>query len=95
MADILVDHNLYYRRHSLWHNQFQISSAARRGALAVGLLLGAGVSVALGVFGRVHVPTYEGLPSFGFASTTTGSGKYARFFTKTLTIQPNSWELCI
>jgi len=47
------------------------SVAARRGALAVGLLLGAGVSVALGVYGRVHVPTYEGLPSFGFSSTAT------------------------
>ena len=45
--------------------------AARRAALAVGLLLGAGVSVALGVYGRVHVPTYEGLPSFGFSSTAT------------------------
>ena len=30
-----------------------------------------GVSVALGVYGRVHVPTYEGLPSFGFSSTAT------------------------
>src|SRR6478736_2093089 len=47
------------------------SVAARRGALAIGLLLGAGVSVALGVYGRVHVPTYEGLPSFGFSSTAT------------------------
>ena len=47
------------------------SVAARRGALAVGLLLGAGVAVALGVYGRVHVPTYEGLPSFGFSSTAT------------------------
>ena len=47
------------------------SVAARRGALVVGLLLGAGVSVALGVYGRVHVPSYEALPSFGFSSTAT------------------------
>ena len=47
------------------------SAAARRGVLAVGLLLVAGVSVALGVYGRVHVPTYEALPSFGFSSTAT------------------------
>jgi uncharacterized protein DUF6529 len=47
------------------------SVAARRGPLVVGLLLGAGVSVALGVYGRVHVPSYEGLPSFGFSSTDT------------------------
>ena len=47
------------------------SGAARRGAPVVGLLLGAGVSVALGVYGRVHVPAYEVLPSFGFSSTAT------------------------
>ena len=47
------------------------SLAARRGPLVVGLLLGAGVSVALGVYGRVHAPTYEALPSFGFSSTDT------------------------
>lgn len=47
------------------------SVAARRGALAVGLLLGAGVSVALGVYGQVHVPNYGALPSFGFSSTAT------------------------
>jgi hypothetical protein len=47
------------------------SVAARRGPLVVGLLLGAGVSVAVGVYGRVHVPGYEGLPSFGFSSTDT------------------------
>ena len=47
------------------------SVAVRRGPLVFGLLLGAGVSVALGVYGRVHVPSYEGLPSFGFSSTDT------------------------
>lgn len=47
------------------------SAAARRGPLVVGLLLGAGVSVALGVYGRIHVPSYEALPSFGFSSTDT------------------------
>ena len=47
------------------------SVATRRGRLVVGLLLGAGVSVALGVYGRVHVPSYEALPSFGFSSTDT------------------------
>jgi Family of unknown function (DUF6529) len=47
------------------------SVGARRGPLAVGLLLGAGVSVALGVYGRVHVPSYESLPTFGFSSTDT------------------------
>ena len=31
---------------------------SRRGALFGALLLGAGVAVALGVFGRVHEPTY-------------------------------------
>jgi hypothetical protein len=45
--------------------------AVRRGPLVFGLLLGAGVSVALGVYGRVHVPSYEALPSFGFSSTDT------------------------
>jgi hypothetical protein len=41
----------------------------RRGTLIAALSLGAGVSVALGVYGRVHVPTYGPLPSFGFSST--------------------------
>ncbi len=43
----------------------------RRGALFAALLLGAGVCVALGVFGRVHDPTYAALPTFGFSSTST------------------------
>ncbi len=42
-----------------------------RGVLVVGLLLFAGVSVTLGVYGRVHSPTYGGLPAFGFSSTAT------------------------
>jgi hypothetical protein len=42
-----------------------------RPVLVVALLLFAGVSVALGVYGRVHTPTYGGLPSFGFSSTAT------------------------
>lgn len=42
-----------------------------RGVLATGLLLAAGVSVGLGVYGRVHVPTYGTLPSFGFSSVGT------------------------
>ena len=37
----------------------------------MGLLLCGGVSVALGVYGRVHAPTYGALPSFGFSSTAT------------------------
>lgn len=47
------------------------SVGVRRGPVVVGLLLGAGVWVALGVYGRVHVPSYEALPSFGFSSTDT------------------------
>ena len=44
---------------------------SRRGALFGALLLGAGVAVALGVFGRVHEPTYAAMPAFGFSSTAT------------------------
>ena len=45
---------------------------SRRGALFAALLLGAGVAVALGVFGRVHEPsTYASMPTFGFSSTIT------------------------
>jgi len=46
-------------------------AVAPRRWLAGALLLGAGVAVALGVYGRVHVPTYGTLPSFGFSSTAT------------------------
>ena len=45
-------------------------AAPRRRLLLAGLLL-AGVPVALGVYGRVHVPSYGPLPSFGFSSTAT------------------------
>lgn len=37
----------------------------------MGLLLCGGVSVALGVYGRVHATTYGALPSFGFSTTAT------------------------
>jgi hypothetical protein len=43
----------------------------RRGVLVAALLLAAGVAVALGVYGRVHDPSYEGLPSLGFSSAGT------------------------
>ena len=40
----------------------------RRGVLFGGLLLGAGVAVALGVYGRVHTAAgFDGLPAFGFS----------------------------
>ncbi len=42
----------------------------RRGPLLVALLLGAGVAVALGVYGRVHTPAYGSLPALGFSSPT-------------------------
>jgi hypothetical protein len=42
--------------------------ASRRGVLFGGLLLGAGVAVALGVYGRLHDPGgLDGLPTFGFS----------------------------
>lgn len=44
--------------------------ATRRVTFAA-LLLGAGVAVALGVYGRVHDPVYGSFPTFGFSSTTT------------------------
>lgn len=44
------------------------ATARGRAALVGALLLGAGVSVALGVYGRVHTPGYGELPSFGFSS---------------------------
>lgn len=43
----------------------------RRTGLVAGLLLFAGVAVALGVYGRLHVPTYGTLPSFGFSSVAS------------------------
>lgn len=39
-----------------------------RGAMVTALLLGAGVPVALGVYGRLHTPGYGELPSLGFSS---------------------------
>ena len=41
-------------------------AASRRGVLFGALLLGAGVAVALGVYGRAHTPDFEALPSLGF-----------------------------
>lgn len=41
--------------------------ASRRGVVFGALLLGAGVAVALGVYGRVHSPDFEALPSWGFS----------------------------
>lgn len=46
----------------------EVTSARGRGALVAALLLSAGVSVALGVYGRVHAPGYGELPSLGFSS---------------------------
>lgn len=42
-------------------------AAPRRGVLFAALLLGAGVAVALGVYGRAHTPDFEALPSLGFS----------------------------
>ena len=42
--------------------------ASRRGVLFGALLLGAGVAVSLGVYGRVHdAAGFDGLPAFGFS----------------------------
>lgn len=46
-------------------------AVSRRGVLFAALLLGAGVSVALGVYGRLHDPSYGSLPSLGFSSAGT------------------------
>jgi hypothetical protein len=43
--------------------------ATRRGPLVAALLVAAGVSVALGVYGRVHDANSRGLPTFGFSTT--------------------------
>jgi len=40
----------------------------RRPVLVGALLLGAGVAIALGVYGRVHTPDYSQLSAFGFSS---------------------------
>src|SRR5690349_7435024 len=41
--------------------------ASYRGVVFGALLLGAGVAVALGVYGREHTPDFAALPSFGFS----------------------------
>jgi hypothetical protein len=41
--------------------------ASRRGVVFGALLLGAGVAVALGVYGREHTPDFAALPSLGFS----------------------------
>ncbi len=46
----------------------EVTAAHGRGALIGALLLAAGVSVTLGVYGRMHVPGYGELPTFGFSS---------------------------
>jgi hypothetical protein len=43
----------------------------RREPLVAALLLGAGVAVALGVYGRVHQGSYDSLPALGFSSAGT------------------------
>jgi hypothetical protein len=46
-------------------------AAARRGPLVAALLVGAGVAVALGVYGRLHEGNYDSLPSLGFSTAGT------------------------
>jgi hypothetical protein len=41
--------------------------ASRRGVVLGARLLGAGVAVARGVYGREHTPDFEALPDFGFS----------------------------
>jgi len=48
-----------------------VEAPARRGPLVAALLLAAGVAVALGVYGRAHVGSYESLPSLGFSTAGT------------------------
>ena len=43
----------------------------RRGPVVAALVLGAGVAVALGVYGRAHTGDYSSLPSLGFSSAGT------------------------
>jgi len=45
-----------------------VAHSHARGGLIAGLLLAAGISVTLGLYGRVHTPVYGGLPAFGFSS---------------------------
>ena len=48
-----------------------VEAPTRRGPLVVALLLAAGVAVALGVYGRAHVGSYESLPALGFSTAGT------------------------
>jgi hypothetical protein len=43
----------------------------RREPLVAALLMGAGVAVALGVYGRIHQGSYDSLPALGFSSAGT------------------------
>src|SRR5690349_20529409 len=63
--------------------------ASRRGVQVAGLLLGAGVAVALGVYGRVHEPAgFEDLPTFGFS----GTGAF-KSWVATLVLVLAAWQL--
>lgn len=48
-----------------------VEAPTRRGPLVAALLLGAGVALALGVYGRVNEPSFGSLPHFGFSTTST------------------------
>lgn len=57
--------------------------ASRRGILFGGLLLGAGVAVALGVYGRAHTPDFAALPSpLGFS----GPGAFKAWTTSVILV---------
>jgi phosphatidylglycerophosphate synthase len=55
---------------------------SRRGVLFGALLLGAGVAVALGVYGRVHTPNFDALPSLGFS----GPGAFKAWTTSVILV---------
>ena len=48
-----------------------VEAPPRRGPLVAALLVGAGVAVALGVYGRASQGNYESLPSLGFSTAGT------------------------
>ncbi len=56
--------------------------ASRRGVLFGALLLGAGVAVGLGVYGRAHTPDFEALPSMGFS----GAGAFKSWATTVVVV---------
>jgi Family of unknown function (DUF6529) len=56
--------------------------ASRRGVVFGALLLGAGVAVALGVYGRVHDPNFDALPSLGFS----GPGAFKTWATTVIAV---------